>query len=201
MPVGHLVNPKWDLPPMGKGPIETAGAPLAVIRPVTVRREWQNDARSPLPEYIAYVAGELVRRGFAVVVVAHLRSPDEYLVGDLPPHNAAFVNGEFDVRQLLALVRDADVVVGGVGWLVPAALALRTKAFIVLGGCGEQNAPEVITDPRMDLSRIGFAIPERFCRCCLMEHDCEKTIPDLSSQWERFAKRVRLYGKSSRVVA
>lgn len=191
MQVGNL-RPKWDLPPLGKSPVDTGKAKLAVIRPVTVRKEWQNDARSPRPEYIASIAQYLKSRGFAVVVVAHIKAGEEYLAGDLPPHNAAFVNGEFDVRQLLALVRDADVVIGGVGWIVPAAIALKTKAFIVLGGQGGHNAPEKITDPRMDLSRIGFAMPESFCRCTNMTHNCAKEIPNLMTQFDSWARCVGL---------
>jgi hypothetical protein len=193
-------KPKWDLPPLGKSPVDSGKAKLAVIRPVTVRTEWQNDARSPRPEYIASIAADLKSRGFAVVVVAHLKVGEEWLAGELPPHNAAFLNGEFDVRQLLALIRDADVVVGGVGWIVPAALALKTKAFIVLGGHGGHNAPEKITDPRMDLSRIGFAMPESFCRCTDMQHQCDKQITNLSKQWMAFVNRNGLCTTSSRRV-
>lgn len=196
-----IKNPKWDLPDLGKSPV-ISKARIAVIRPVTVRKEWQNDARSPLPEYIAMIAADLKRRGFAVVVVAHLKTGEETLAGELPPHNAAFVNGEFDVRQLLALVRDAAVVIGGVGWIVPAAIALKARCFIVLGGQGGHNAPEKITDPRMDLSRIGFAIPENYCRCTDMAHECTKTIPDLMKHFNVWAIKSGLFcSKGSHIVA
>ena len=189
-------RPIWDLPELGRSPIDPCGAKLAVIRPVTVRTEWRNEARNPRPEYVAEIAAELKRRGFAVVVVAHLRPGEEWLEGDMPPHSAAFVNGEFDVRQLLALIRDADVVVGGVGWIVPAAIALKTKAFIVLGGQGGHNAPEKITDPRMDLSRIGFATPENYCKCSNMRHQCDKRIPNLSTQFDSWTRKVGLFSST-----
>ena len=96
-----------------------------------------------------------------VVAVADLEPGQEWVVGELPPAHHHFLFGELAVRELLALVRDADIVVGGVGWIVPAGFALKTKTFVVLGGHGGHNAPEKITDPRLDLSRIGFAIPER----------------------------------------
>jgi hypothetical protein len=166
----------FTLPRMGRSPVES-DRPVAVIRPVTVRSEWKNEARNPKPEYVAAIAAELMDT-HTVVVVADLEAGAEWLVGELPPAHRYFVRGELNVRELLALVRDADIVVGGVGWIVPAGLALKVNTFVVLGGHGGHNAPAKITDPRLDLSRIGFATPERFCRCTNMLHDCDKTIAD-----------------------
>lgn len=177
----------WDLPDMGPSPV-VADKPVAVIRPVTVRREWRNEARNPRPEYLRWISRELMDTHH-VVVVAHLKAGEEWLAGELPHHHQAFVKGELDVRQMLALVRDADLVVGGVGWIVPAAVALKTRAFIVLGGQGGHNAPEKITDPSMDLSRIGWARPAAYCRCEDMRHHCNKLIPDLPLQWGQFRAR------------
>lgn len=185
----------FDLPEMGRSPVNS-DKPIAVIRPVTVRTEWRNEARSPLPEYVNWIAGEL-RKTHHVVAVADLKPKEEWLLGDKPPHDEAFWQGELNVRSLLALIRSADVVVGGVGWIVPAAIALKTKAFIILGGHGAHNAPEKITDPRMELSRIGFAMPERFCRCTAMLHRCDKRIPNLAEQWRSWSNRVGLLSSIS----
>lgn len=180
----------FDLPELGpavRGPALT-GKPLAVVRPVTVRREWRNEARNPRPEYLRDLA-KWLRPTHRVVVVAHLAAGEEWLEGELPDHDEAFVHGQLDMLELLRLVRDADLVVGGVGWLVPAAIALKTRAFIVLGGQGGHNAPEKITDPRMELSRIGWARPRSYCRCDRMLHRCNKLIPDLAAQWAAFLAR------------
>ena len=91
----------------------------------------------------------------------------------------------------MVLLRSADLVIGGVGWIVPAGLALRSKTFVVLGGHGGHNAPEKITDPRLDLSRIGFAMPEKFCRCTNMLHTCDKTIADVVGQFFRWSSNFR----------
>lgn len=188
LPMRRGTRARWTLPDMGPCPLDTGGAPLAVIRPVLRRVEWDNIARNPLPEYVDYIAGDLKRRGFAVVVIADLAFGQEWVEGGvLPPHNIAFTRGEFTIRQLLATVRDADVVVGGVGWIVPACIALGTRAFVVLGGNGGMNAPDKIIDPRMDGSRIGFAVPEDYCKCLDMRHLCEKRIPDLEAQWAHWA--------------
>ena len=178
----------FDLPDMGPAPI-ASDKPIAVVRPVTVRREWRNEARNPRPEYVAAIAAELMAT-HTVIAVADLAPDEEWLIGELPPAHRYFLAGELAVRELLALVRDADVVIGGVGWIVPAALALKVKTFVILGGHGGHNAPSKITDPRLDLSRIGFAIPEKFCQCMRHLHDCDKTIADpleqFSHWWRNF---------------
>lgn len=174
----------FDLPDMGSSPVKVE-RPIAVVRPVTVRSEWRNEARNPRPEYVAALAAELMAT-HTVVAVADLLPGEEWVVGDPPPAHRYFVHGELTVRELLALVRDADIVVGGVGWIVPAALALKVNTFVVLGGHGGHNAPEKITDPRLDLRRIGFAKPERFCRCTNMLHTCDKTIADPLGQFYRW---------------
>jgi hypothetical protein len=180
----------FDLPDMGPSPV-TSDRPIAVVRPVTERTEWHNVARGPRPEYLSALAAQLMAT-HTVVVTADLEPGQEWLVGAMPPAHRYFVLGELSVRELLALVRDADVVVGGVGWIVPAGLALRTRTFVVLGGHGGHNAPEKITDPRLDLSRIGFAMPEAFCRCTSMLHNCDKTITDPVGQFRRWCSSSRL---------
>ena len=185
--------PVWDLPDMGKCPFDTGGAPLAVIRPVMRRVEWDNEARNPLPEYVHEIAGDLKQRGFAVVVICDIKHNYEWVDGGtLPPHNIALTRGELSVRQLMACVRDAAVVVGPVGWIVPAAVALQTPTFVVLGGNGGMNAPARLFDKRMNTKRIGFATPERFCLCTDMRHRCDKRIPDCAQQWTRWMRSVRL---------
>jgi hypothetical protein len=180
----------FGLPDMGPSPVRS-DRPIAVIRPVTVRGEWRNEARNPRPEYVAEIAAALTST-HTVVAVADLEAGQEWLVGELPPAHQYFVRGELNVRELLALVRDADIVVGGVGWIVPAGLALHVKTFVVLGGHGGHNAPDKITDPRLDLSRIGFAVPEKFCRCTNMLHCCNKTIADPLGQFRPWWSSSRL---------
>jgi hypothetical protein len=179
----------FDLPDMGPSPVKSEW-PIAVIRPVTVRSEWRNEARNPQPEYVAAIAAELMAT-HTVVAVADLAAGEEWIVGEPPPAHRYFVHGELAVSELLALVRDADIVIGGVGWIVPAGLALKVRTFVVLGGHGGHNAPEKITDQRLDLSRIGFAYPEKFCRCTNMLHNCDKRITDPIGQFIRWSRSSR----------
>jgi hypothetical protein len=169
-----------DLPDFGAPPLE---APYAVIRPATVRREWSNPARNPRPQYLNEAAKVLRRGGLKVVCVADIDGRREWLEGELPDADVYWIRGELDTTRLLALVQHASVVVGGVGWLVPAALADRVPAVIVGGGVGGHNAPEVLVDRRMDAGRMRFLLPDRYCRCRNNRHQCEKTIRDFPSRF------------------
>jgi hypothetical protein len=178
----------WDLPDWGSASPVPTDRPIALIRPATLRHEWFNSARNPKPEYIAEVAQELMAT-HRVVSVADCDA-SETLVGPEPPCHVKLHRGELSVEQLLTLARRADILIGGVGWIVPASIALKVKAFVILGGHGAHNAPEIITDPTMDLRWIGFATPKNFCRCGNMRHNCEKTISDLRQEWRNFCTKV-----------
>jgi hypothetical protein len=192
-----------DLPPAILEAARTAddehadGRPIALVRPVTVRGEWFNPARNPLPRYVAEIAGALMATHH-VVLVADLAPGAEILIGPVPPHHEAHLHGELDLVALLALAARADVLVGGVGWIVPASIAAGVRAFVILGGHGGHNAPAKITDPRLDLERLGFAVPDRFCSCVNMRCTrCDKTISDLARQFQQFARQTGLNLPSS----
>ncbi|GAA3911699.1 hypothetical protein GCM10022405_41080 [Gibbsiella dentisursi] len=179
-----IVTPRFDLPHYGPSPV-MADKPIAVIRPATARREWLNTARNPDPCYLAEAA-ERLQKDFYVVSVADLEGSEEWAVGTLPPADLRLHRGELDICQLLALVQHAAVVVSGVGWAVPAALCYGTPLYVVQGGCGAHNARHVITDPRMDLRRVGWARPDNYCTCGLMQHNCDKRITGFSEKFERW---------------
>jgi hypothetical protein len=176
------LNPDYfDLPPLPPPPI-VSQKPIVFVRPVTARTEWLNEARNPRPEYIAAIC-DYLRPSHHIVTVADVADRAEWFVGDPPKADSVFCLGELPVMDMLSLAASAALILGGVGWIVPAAIALKRPCFIVLGGQGGHNAPARITDPRLDLSRIGFAKPEVFCPCTDMRHQCEKTIPDLMPQF------------------
>lgn len=182
------VTEKVDLDlPQPAGPWPTNGKPLAIVRPVTVRQEWLNVARNPLPEYVNQAAQWLMATHH-VIAIADLAPGQESLVGAAPPCHESYLAGEVTIDRLIALLAAADVLVGGVGWIVPAAVAAGKRAFIVLGGQGGHNAPGQILAPWWG-HQLTFATPERFCLCSSMRHDCPKTIPNLADHFSRFLGR------------
>jgi hypothetical protein len=186
--------PAFPPPPAAVVPPPAPGRPLALVRPVTVRREWPNVPRNPRPEYVAALAGRLRGLGFLVVSVADLDPEEEWLVGEPPPADVALHRGELaGPAALFGLLARCAVAVGGVGWLLPACIALGVPAYVVLGGNGAHNAPDRLTDPRMDASRIGWAIPDRLCMCADRDHrGCDKRIAGLLPAFDRWLDARRL---------
>jgi len=122
--------------------------------------------------------------------VADLQDGEEEALYPLPYADATLHEGELTTRELLALVRKADIVVGGVGWIVPACIAYGTRLFCILGGTGMYNAPERITHSSMDLSQVYFARPDNYCMCNVMQHKCDKRITNLKGMFDEFISRV-----------
>ncbi|WP_454675906.1 hypothetical protein [Achromobacter pestifer] len=191
------VAPQFDLPDFGPSLLEAGakGRPVAIVRPVTVRSEWHNEARAPLPEYIAAAAAELLNRGYHVVSLADVADGQEWLVGDAPPADVVLHGGELSVTQLLAAVAQSAVVVGGVGWIVPACIAAGTPLYTILGGNLAHNAPDRITDAgTMDLSRAGWAWPDKPCVCAVKAHNCNKVISGFDEHFRAWLDGQGLFG-------
>lgn len=175
----------FDLPPLTPSPEQ---GKYVVVRPATVRSEWRADTRNPDPEYIYRGVWEARLRGYRVISVADLVEGQEWLVGPADyPADVRYHKGELPVEQLLALVHGAAAVIGGIGWIVPAALCAKVPAWIICGGQGGYNAPELITPKGQ--SNITFAVPDNFCRCRLKQHNCDKRISDYDSKLAQWAER------------
>lgn len=168
---------EFDLPPLPPSP---KTGKYVVVRPVTVRQEWRADTRNPDPWYVWSAAEEAIQRGYRVISVADLQDGQEWAVGQLPQAHVRYHKGELPVEQLLALVQGAAAVIGGIGWIVPAALCAKVPAWIVCGGQGRYNAPELITPKGQ--TNITFAVPDNFCRCRLKQHNCDKRISNYDAK-------------------
>lgn len=151
--------------------------PYAVIRPVTARKEWMAMSRAPNPVYLQQALVALQQAGCHIVTIADVEEGVEWLVQPtLVGMDEAYYAGEIYGENLIGLIQGAAACVGGVGWIVPMAMAAQVPLLVIAGGRGAHNAPEVITDPRMDLTKATFALPEHFCRCDMADHACDKTI-------------------------
>lgn len=178
---------QMDLPDFGPSPVS---GHYVVVRPVTVRSEWVAESRNPDPLYVAQAAAEIRRRGYQVVSVADLEPGREWAVEPLPQADISFHRGELPVEQLLALLQHAAAVIGGIGWILPAAIAARVPAWIVCGGQGGFNHPRLLTDRTTDLSLIEFAVPDEFCLCTERDHPCNKRISNHDQRFAAWADRL-----------
>jgi hypothetical protein len=162
---------------------------LAIIRPVTIRKDWPNQARNPDPAYIYQAAQLLANRGYYVVSVADIQ-PMEILVGGAPQAQQRYEHGELHPLELLALIREATVVVGGVGWIVPACIATGTPLIVIGGGRGGCDAPHCLIDSRMDKTMVEWILPDNYCRCTSRHHRCVKRISGFNQQFLTALRRL-----------
>jgi len=181
------VRPKtFDLPDYGPSPVS---GKYVVVRPATIRSEWLAESRNPLPEYLCEAVEVIRVKGYKIVSVSDFEHRKEWPVEPLPYADIKFHYGELSVTQLMSLVQGATAVIGGVGWLVPAAIAYKTPAWIVCGGWGHFNAPEKLVSPIMDLSHITFVKPDNFCLCRSNNHKCDKRIENHGSKFTEWAEK------------
>ncbi|RLC31990.1 hypothetical protein DRH13_02285 [Candidatus Woesebacteria bacterium] len=148
--------------------------PYVVIRPVTMRSEWYNRARGPEDVYICEAATLLRDYGYYVISVADIAEKE--WCDKLPKCDLAYNHGELIFEKLMGLIQNASLVVGGVGWVVPACAASGTPLITILGGQGGHNSPEKIISKPMNDSKIKFIRPDNYCMCADNRHVCNKTI-------------------------
>jgi hypothetical protein len=120
--------------------------------------------------------------------MADLVDGQEWLVADAPVADMTLHKGELGILGTLSLMASADLLVGGSGFVVPAAIMSRVPLFVVFGGRGEYDNPQKLFDLRMNLKKVGWAMPDNFCRCNKNVHDCDKKISDLDHQFFSFMK-------------
>jgi hypothetical protein len=186
--VGFRASVPMSMPPFKLGARLSRALPrqrpVALIRPVTIRSEWRNEARAPRPEYIAQATAIARRLGFFTVLVADVDGVNEWAIDPWPEADREYARGELCLEEMLALAARADVIIGGVGWIVPAALATKRPALIVQGGMGASNAPDRLVPPGAE-HRITFLEPDEYCGCAEKDHDCgAKLISDFEAKAE-----------------
>lgn len=162
---------------------------LAVVRPVTSRTEFLATSRAPIPSYIGWCAKTLRQAGYYVVSIADCDGVNE-VMDEEPQADLKLHRGELGILGMLALIAEADIVIGGSGFIVPAAIAANVPLFTLFGGRGAYDAPQRVFDVRMDMSKIGWALPDNFCRCTQLAHECDKTITNLDDKFYSFMSRL-----------
>lgn len=185
-------TPIFDLPSLPlHGVIIPENKKLAIVRPVTYRKEWFCTSRSPQPNYITWCARILKDMGYYVISIADCEADFEWIVkGGDPIADQKFHKGELGLERTLSLMQSADLVVGGSGFIVPATIAAHTNLFIIFGGRGAYDNPQQILDLRMNLKKVGWSLPDNFCRCHSMNYPCNKEIRNLDSDFFRFVSTI-----------
>lgn len=167
------------------------GKKLAVIRPVTERKEFWCPSRNPDPRYINWIAHTLRDSGYHTISIADVDKDNEFIVGRAPLVDQQFHSGELSVTDILQTLQAASMVVTGPNMMMPLAMATGAPLFIVFGGRGAFDTPAKLLDPRNDLRKVGWVTPDRFCRCDQMTHQCDKYIDQLPERFYEFLSRIQ----------
>lgn len=198
--LGTEDHPRFDfsLPVPAEWEAELAALELpqryAVVRPITIRREWSAARRNCEPAALQRVVDNLTELGVHTVGVADIDTRFEWEVSPrVLGITHKFYQGQLTVTAILALMKHAVCNVGPVGFIAPAGLALHAPTLVVLGGSGGDNGPDVLADARADKSRFAVLSPEPLCPCWRSdpaEHRCNKGIPleRIDSEFTRWIK-------------
>lgn len=192
---------EWDLPDFSDELKQAnikipEGKKLAIVRPATIRAEWKVITRPPNPQYLYWASHALVEYGYHVISVADLEPDVEWLhMGqDVESHQKLY-KGELHMYALFELMKQAEVVVGGSGFIVPAAISAETNLFVIFGGRMGYDSPNKVL-PLGVKSLVSWAMPANPCRCTVDVHPeeeptCNKYIPDIDSKFMEFMFKVQ----------
>lgn len=180
---GYGIAPKeYDLPNFER---ITRDKPICVVRPASIRNEWLSLARNPLAEYI-YEASKQAMADYHVISVADIDGVNEMALEPMPMAHEYYNKGELNTAELIGLIQSADLVIGGVGFIVPMCISAKIDLYCILGGNGGYNHPNKITHETMDLSKVTFCYPDNYCMCTKMTHKCDKHITNFSHKFKAY---------------
>lgn len=187
---------EWDLPDYSNEFSEfestlPSDRKIAIIRPATIRKEWEIHTRNPNPNYIAWCCKVLNEAGYYTISIADLEPKKEWLADGIDvPAQLKLHKGELGIFGTLELMKRASIVVGGSGFIIPAAVSANVPLFIMFGGRMIFDSPYKLFHPSMNLNKIGWAVPQNPCKCSFMKHNCNKTIPDLDTKFLEFLRNI-----------
>jgi hypothetical protein len=150
----------------------TDGKPLMVLRPVTVRREW--DGRSRNPDVGAY--DELYRSicdRFFVVSIADLANEVEWIDGPQQNAQVKLHRGELIFEEMAALFAEADLIFCNAGFAPVLAQAVGTPVIVVYGGRESYRTTQRVGAHLAPTLPIDVINP---CDCHNNKHQCDKRI-------------------------
>lgn len=163
---------------------------IAIIRPATIRKEWEVSTRNPNPNYIAWCCKTLNEAGYYTIAIADLKAGEEWLVDNIDvPAQLKLYKGELGIYGTLELLKHAEIVISGSGFCVPASISSNSNLFLILGGRLMYDGISKTLHPSMNLSKIGIALPDKPCKCTLNSHDCTKTISNLDVKFFEFLEK------------
>jgi hypothetical protein len=156
---------------------------FVVIRPVTIRKEWENRSRNCLTKYLQIAINKVREAGVTVVGLADLKADEEWLVSELKGIDFKYYSGEVPIEIAAALMQRSIAAIGPVGFMLPMGIAVSCPTFIIFGG---SIAPQYLLNDALDTSKLTCAAPQPFCNCLSKEHNCDKLILNFAGTFDKF---------------
>lgn len=152
---------------------------LVIVKPPTIRTEWDACAREPKTECVQTVIDavrDYSKNAFILFVGDVVPGEEDFVLPVLTGADAAYTAGEIPFSTLIGLMSMSQLLVSGQAMFLPIGLALGVPVFTVFGGA---YIPEVVVDKAMNLSKWGYVKPDPFCDCRNFRHaSCNKEIPE-----------------------
>lgn len=166
----------------------STNAPICLIKPPTLRKEWEVPSRNPLMRYYSMLINQF-RNDFAFVSVADIQKGAERIDGKMPAVDLRLHKGQLTLPELVGLTAIAEVVICCPSFMLPMAAMTGTRTLCLFGG---YMAPPLIVEPWMDAE---VAAPMPFCNCFEPAHKCNKIL----DEEEVLAKFTKLKNRGRRM--
>jgi ADP-heptose:LPS heptosyltransferase len=160
--------------------------PILVVRPLTVRTEW-NPITQRNPDTNHYFAlYNSIRKYFHVVSVADLEKDREWLIGPELWADHQFYEHPLPTETLIGLFSIANLVMAAPGFALAMAQATGTPVVIVFGGMESSYAhrSSTVWAPFLGIDPINP------CNCWSAMHSCNKKI-DMVNATKRLMEFLR----------
>ncbi len=165
------MNNDWEFNCGNSNPFPNSNKPICLIRPNTLRKEWYINSRGPdntiLQRFI-----DKYKEHYYIVSLANLKGSEEWYEDRLVGCDE-YIEDATSVEKTLQMFHAAALIVCSVSFWVPMALALNKRTICIYGG---HVHPQRIVDERIKRDNFFELIPEPFCHCMRLVHNCNKKI-------------------------
>lgn len=150
------------------------GEPYGVVRPATLRGEWECASRNPHPEAVYEAVAEMRRAGLWTLAFADV-CDKERLDAPWPETHTRLAGEQLSVGGVAALLADAEVSIVPECFALPLSVAVGGNTVWISSGWLPPAllVPASIVPPG---SRCRVVEPERACGCFSMSHGCDKRV-------------------------
>ena len=140
-----LINYEMDLPLKDEWLEEASeikdelGSGICLVKTPTVRREWYASSRNPDNKAFKLLIDKARNEcGYKIVSIGNIRHNEEESVCQFKA-DVSFDRGQLDITTIFALMHLCQLTITGVGFPVPASVAMKSPCITLFGGMVPPN--------------------------------------------------------------